>query len=132
MPSRDDPGGLGISRLRPVHPPASRLGEEHTTWRGDRFHDGEAVFLEIAAACRKYQAPLERLVYVGAAPEGAGASADLAPGSVLVLEPGMIFHAHSWFANTQVVDYFISNTVLLTEADCEVRTSATPETLICR
>ena len=33
---------------------ASRLGEEHTTWRGDRFRDGDAVMLELGAAFRKY------------------------------------------------------------------------------
>ena len=58
--------------------PTSRLGEEHTTWRGDMFKTGDAVFLEIAAACRKYQAPMGRLVYVGRAPQGAEASAELA------------------------------------------------------
>ena len=175
--------------------PTSRLGEEHTTWRGDVFHDGDAVFLELAGAYRKYQAPMGRLVYVGHAPQGAEASAKLAidgmeaicaairpgaragdaylawqevataagladyhrhhcgylvsigfppswtggskviglaPGSELELEVGMTFHAHSWFTNTQVVDYFISNTVLLGENGAEVLTCATPQTLIVR
>ena len=58
--------------------PTSRLGEEHTTWRGDRFHNGDAVMLEIGAAYRKYQAPMGRMVYVGHAPAGAEASARLA------------------------------------------------------
>jgi Xaa-Pro dipeptidase len=175
--------------------PTSRLGEEHTTWRGDTFYNGDAVFLEIAAAYRKYQAPMGRLVYVGRAPEGAEAAAELAiagmkaicdairpgakageayaawhqvateaglghyhrhhcgylvsigfppswtggskvtglaPGSDLELKVGMTFHAHSWFTNTDVVDYFVSNTVLLTEDGAEVLTSATLETLIVR
>lgn len=175
--------------------PTSRLGEEHTTWRGDMFHSGDAVFLELAAAYRKYQAPMGRLVYVGSAPDGAERSAALAiegmqaicaalkpgakagevyaawhevaataglgdyhrhhcgylvsigfppswtggsmvtalaPGSKLELQTGMTFHAHSWFTNTDVVDYFISNTVLLGGNGAEVLTSATPETLIVR
>ena len=175
--------------------PTSRLGEEHTTWRGDVFHDGDAVFLELAGAYRKYQAPMGRLVYVGHAPRGAEASArlaidgmeairtairpgaragdayrawhevaaaagladyhrhhcgylvsigfppswtggskviGLAPGSELELEVGMTFHAHSWFTNTEVVDYFISNTVLLGENGAEVLTCATPQSLIVR
>lgn len=58
--------------------PTSRLGEEHTTWCGDRFSTGDAVFLEIAGACRKYQAPMGRLVYVGEAPEGTEAMAGVA------------------------------------------------------
>jgi len=175
--------------------PTRRLGEEHTTWRGDRFVAGDAVFLEIAAAYRKYQAPMGRLVYVGRAPDGVERSVDLAiagmqaivsalrpgatagsvyaawhrvaaaagladyhrhhcgylvgigfppswtggsavtalaPESDLVLETGMTFHAHSWFTNTDVVDYFISNTVLLGEDGAEVLTSTTPETLVIR
>ena len=173
----------------------SRLGEEHTTWRGDRFRSGDAVFMELAGAYRKYQAPMGRLVYVGCAPEGAEASAELAiegmraicaairpgaragevyrawhevaaaagltgyhrhhcgylvsigfppswtggskvvglaPGSGLELKVGMTFHAHSWFTNTEVVDYFVSNTVLLGSDGAEVLTSATPQTLIVR
>ena len=175
--------------------PTSRLGEEHTTWRGDSLHDGDAVFLELAGAYRKYQAPMGRLVYVGHAPDGAEASArlaidgmdaicaairpgaragdayrawhevaaaagladyhrhhcgylvsigfppswtggskvvGLAPGSGLELKVGMTFHAHSWFTNTEVVDYFISNTVLLGEDGAEVLTCETPQTLIVR
>lgn len=175
--------------------PTTRLGEEHTTWRGDVFKDGDAVFLEIAAAYRKYQAPMGRLVYVGHAPDGALQSAQLAidgmqaicraikpgaragdayaawrevarsagligyerhhcgylvsigfppswtggsmvtslaPGSELELEVGMTFHTHSWFTNTDCVDYFISNTVMLGENGTEVLTSQTPETLIVR
>lgn len=175
--------------------PTSRLGEEHTTWRGDVLHDGDAVFLEIGGAYRKYQAPMGRLVYIGSAPPGAEASADLAirgmqaicdalkpgatagevyqawkevadsaglldyhrhhcgymvsigfppswtggsmvtslqPGSTRKLKTGMTFHAHSWFTNTDVADYFISNTVMLTENGAENLTSRTPQTLIVR
>jgi Xaa-Pro dipeptidase len=175
--------------------PTTRLGEEHTTWRGDVLHDGDAVFLEIGGAYRKYQAPMGRLVYVGSAPPGAEASADLAirgmqaicdalkpgatagevyqawkdvadsaglldyhrhhcgymvsigfppswtggsmvtslqPGSMRKLKTGMTFHAHSWFTNTDVADYFISNTVMLTENGAENLTSRTPQTLIVR
>ena len=175
--------------------PTTRLGEEHTTWRGDVFKDGDAVFLEIAGAYRKYQAPMGRLVYVGHAPDGAEKSAELAingmkaicaaikpgakagdayaawrevarsagligyerhhcgylvsigfppswtggsmvtslaPDSELELKVGMTFHTHSWFTNTDCVDYFISNTVMLGENGVEVLTSKTPETLIIR
>ena len=175
--------------------PTTRLGEEHTTWRGDIFHNGDAVFLEVGGAYRKYQAPMGRLVYVGTAPPGAERSAELAiqgmqaicdalkpgatagqvyqawkdvadsaglvdyhrhhcgymvsigfppswtggsmvtslqPGSSRELKTGMTFHAHSWFTNTDVVDYFISNTVLLTDDGAENLTHRTPETLIIR
>lgn len=175
--------------------PTTRLGEEHTTWRGDVFRNGDAVFLETCAAFRKYQAPMGRLAYVGSAPEGAERSAEIAidgmkaicaalkpgakagdayaawrevaasaglhdyerhhcgymvgigfppswtggsmvtslfPNSERRLETGMVFHAHSWFTNTDVVDYFISNTVLMTENGAEILTNKTPETLIIR
>jgi Xaa-Pro dipeptidase len=175
--------------------PTRRLGEEHTTWRGDRFEAGDAVFLEIGGACRKYQAPMGRLVYVGSAPEDAAETAELAiagmqaicdalrpgvragdvyqawqdvadgaglvdyrrhhcgylvgigfppswtggsmvtslqPGSDRELSAGMAFHAHSWFTNTGKADYFISNTLLLTESGVENLTPRTPQTLILR
>ena len=175
--------------------PTSRLGEEHTTWCGDSFNSGDAVFLEIAAAVAKYQAPMGRLVYVGNAPAGTEDSAHLAivgmqaicaaiqpgaragdvyaawhqtaadaglhdyhrhhcgylvsigfppswtggssvtglaPDSDLQLQIGMTFHAHSWYTNAGIPDYFISNTVLLGPDGAEVLTHATPETLIVR
>jgi Xaa-Pro dipeptidase len=175
--------------------PTSRLGEEHTTWRGEVFKKGDAIFLEIAANYRKYQSPMGRLVYIGNAPQGVeksvqlaidgmkaingsiknGAKAGdvyaawrevgkkgglenyerhhcgyvvsigfppswtggsmvtaLAPNSQLELKTGMTFHTHSWFTNTDCVDYFISNTSLLTENGCEVLTCETPETLIIK
>jgi Xaa-Pro dipeptidase len=175
--------------------PTTRLGEEHTTWRGDTFNNGDAVFLEVGGAYRKYQAPMGRLVYVGSAPAGAEQSAELAirgmqaicdalkpgatagevyqawkdvadsvglidyhrhhcgymvsigfppswtggsmvtslqPGSTRELKAGMTFHAHSWFTNTDVVDYFISNTVMLNETGAENLTQRTPETLLIR
>ncbi|MGF1528188.1 MAG: M24 family metallopeptidase, partial [Candidatus Competibacterales bacterium] len=173
--------------------PTSRLGEEHTTWRGDVFRPGDGVFLELAAAHRKYQAPMGRLVYVDHAPKGAEAAAQLAmdgmaaicaalapgvaagevyaawrdvaraaglkdygrqhcgylvgigfppswtggsmvtslaPDATWPLQVGMTLHAHSWFTNTDCVDYFISNAVQLTETGAEVLTTAPPGTLI--
>ena len=187
--------GSEYSGFGPFIRPTSRLGEEHTTWRGEVFQNGEAVFLEIAAAYRKYQAPMGRLIYVGNAPVGVEKSVQLAidgmkainaaikpdakagdvyaawqevakkgglkdyerhhcgylvsigfppswtggskvtalaPNSELRLKPGMTFHTHSWFTNTDCADYFISNTSLLTKDGCEVLTSETPETLILR
>ncbi len=175
--------------------PSSRLGEEHTTWRGETFRNGDAVFLEIAAAYRKYQAPMGRLVYVGRAPKdvnisvqlaidgmnaihkalkpgakagdaysawrevarkgglegyerhhcgylvsigfppswtGGSMVTSLAPNSELELKIGMTFHTHSWFTDTDCVDYFISNTALLTQNGCEVLTSETPVSLMVR
>jgi len=179
----------------PFFRPTTRLGEEHTTWRGDVFRDGDAVFMETCGSYRKYQAPMGRLVYVGEPPKGAEESAELAirgmkaicealqpgakagdaydawrdvaasaglddyhrhhcgylvgigfppswtggsmvtslfPNSQRKVEVGMVVHAHSWFTNTAVADYFISNTVMVTENGGEVLTNQTPETLILR
>jgi len=175
--------------------PTTRLGEEHTTWRGETFRNGDAVFLETCAAYRKYQGPMGRLVYVGDAPAGAEKSAETAkagmkaicaalqpgaragdaydawrevacsagltdyhrhhcgylvgigfppswtggsmvtslfPKSDRTIEVGMVIHAHSWFTNTRIPDYFISNTVLVTENGGEVLTTETPDDLIIR
>ena len=62
----------------PFFRPTTRLGEEHTTWRGEVFSNGDAVFMETCGAYRKYQAPMGRLVYIGSAPAGAEKSAELA------------------------------------------------------
>ena len=175
--------------------PTSRLGEEHTTWRGETFCNGDAVFLELGASYRKYQAPMGRLVYVGSAPPGiertvemaieamnaiaaaivpGGKAGDayaawrevgragglngyerhhcgylvgigfppswtggsmvtgLAPDSELEMQVGMSYHLHSWFTDTDCVDYFISNTGMLTENGCEILTARTPQTLQVR
>ena len=185
-----EPTGFG-----PFIRPTTRLGEEHTTWRGEIFRNGDAVFLENAASYRKYHAPMGRLVYIGSAPKSAEKSAELAmngmkaicgalkvggkagdayaawrevaasagladyerhhcgymvgigfspswtggsmvtslfPGSERTLEQGMVFHAHSWFTDTDVVDYFISNTVILTKDGAEVLTATTPENLVVK
>ena len=150
--------------------PTTRLGEEHTTWRGETFVNGDAVFLELGAAFRKYQAPMGRLVYVGSAPRGVKRSVEmaiegmaaiaaaivpggkagdayaawrdvarkqglsdyerhhcgylvgigfppswtggsmvtgLAPNAELEMKIGMSYHLHSWFTDTDCVDYFI-------------------------
>lgn len=47
--------------------PASRLGEEHTTWGHGVYRNGEPVFLELSGCISRYHAPLGRLVHVGAA-----------------------------------------------------------------
>lgn len=179
----------------PFFRPTARLGEEHTTWRGEVFRKGDAVFMETCAAYRKYQAPMGRLVYVGDAPDGAHLSAELAvrgmqaicealrpgnkagdaydawrdvaagaglhdyhrhhcgylvgiafppswtggsmvtslfPNSERRIETGMVVHAHSWFTNTDVTDYFISNTVEVTDRGGKILTGQTPETLMLR
>ncbi|MFT0533464.1 M24 family metallopeptidase [Castellaniella hirudinis] len=55
-----------------------RLGEEHTTWRGDRFAAGDSVFLELTGCVARYHAPLGRLIHVGAIAPESRAMADLA------------------------------------------------------
>jgi Xaa-Pro dipeptidase len=56
----------------------------------------------------------------------------LFPNSGRTIEVGMVIHAHSWFTNTSIPDYFISNTVLVTENGGEVLTTETPDHLIIR
>lgn len=51
--------------------PATRLGEEHTSWGGGVVRNGEAVFLELSGCSRRYHAPLGRLIFLGSAPAGA-------------------------------------------------------------
>jgi Xaa-Pro dipeptidase len=74
------------------------------------------------------------LVGIGFPPSWTGGSmvTSLFPKSTRKIEVGMVVHAHSWFTNTEVADYFISNTVMVTEQGGEVLTNQTPETLTVR
>ena len=45
--------------------PATRLGEEHTTWGSGLYHKGEPVFVELSGCISRYHAPLGRLVRLG-------------------------------------------------------------------
>jgi Xaa-Pro dipeptidase len=174
--------------------PQTRLGEEHTSWGAGVVRRGEVVFLELSGCCRRYHAPLGRLVFIGDAPRGAremeavcrrafdAALRALVPGrltgevyaawqgvvdaaglshyrrhhcgyvvgigvppswtggnsvtglrhdSDLPIEAGMTFHLLSWLMGTGRGDYFLSNTVLVTESGAEVLTR-TPDTLTIR
>lgn len=162
-----------------------RLGEEHTTWCGDTINHGSPVFLELTGSVQRYQAPMGRMVFAGAAPAksdfienvcidgfnamiealhpgalfgeiysawhnvvskagfpnyhrqhsgyltgisfppswtGGSMVTSLAPESKMEIKAGMAFHLHSWLTETGKGDYWISNTVLLTDKGCEVLT----------
>jgi Xaa-Pro dipeptidase len=53
------------------------LGEEHRTWSDHRLQPGEALFVELAGCINHYHAPMGRLLYIGAAPSGSEAMAQL-------------------------------------------------------
>ena len=54
-----------------------RLLQEHTTWRERTLRDGDALFIELSGCANRYHAPLTRMVYVGHAPEGTDAAAEI-------------------------------------------------------
>lgn len=64
------PPGFG-----PFIRPARRMAEEHTSW-GDGAHR-EAVFLEVAGCVARYNAPMGRLIHIGAIPEADAEMAEL-------------------------------------------------------
>ncbi|MDN5835098.1 MAG: aminopeptidase P family protein, partial [bacterium] len=53
----------------------------------------------------------------------------LREGSTLVLEAGMTFHVLSWLVGSRIGDYFVSDTVLVTENGGEPLTKTTQNTL---
>jgi len=102
---------------------------------GGKAGDAYAAWREVAASggLTNYERHhCGYMVGIGFSPSWTGGSmvTSLLPGSERTLEVGMVFHAHSWFTNTDVVDYFISNTVILTEDGAEVLTATTPENLV--
>jgi len=72
-----------------------RLGEEHTTWTGDRFGPGDAVFLELTGCVARYHAPLGRLVHIGSAAKEthamAGLTADAFAAVIDAMREGVLF-----------------------------------------
>jgi Xaa-Pro dipeptidase len=73
------------------------------------------------------------LVGIGFPPSWTGGNrvTGLRHDSDLEIRPGMTFHVLSWLMDTGAGDYFISDTVLLTEDGPEVLTSA-PRGLLVR
>ena len=73
--------------------PASRLGEEHTTWGDKTYRAQEPVFLELSGCVSRYHAPLGRLLHVGGASDEDAAIAEIAADAfdavVQALRPGI-------------------------------------------
>jgi Xaa-Pro dipeptidase len=65
------PGNVPLIRT------GDRLLQEHTTWQDRTLQAGEALFMELSGCVHRYHAPLTRMVYVGHAPEGADAAAEI-------------------------------------------------------
>lgn len=80
------PPGFGPF-LRPAH----RMAEEHTSW-GEGVHR-DAVFLEIAGCVARYNAPMGRLVHIGAISDADAAMAELSraafDATLAALQPGV-------------------------------------------
>jgi Xaa-Pro dipeptidase len=71
-------GGSEYPGFAPLVRSADLLFHEHTTWRNRVLGAGECLFLELSASVRRYHAPLSRFVYLGRAPDGIEASAEIA------------------------------------------------------
>ncbi|WP_412508016.1 M24 family metallopeptidase, partial [Roseovarius sp. SYSU LYC5161] len=71
--------------------PAHRMAEEHTSW-GEGVHR-DAVFLEIAGCVARYNAPMGRLVHIGAISDADAAMAELSraafDATLAALRPGV-------------------------------------------
>jgi Xaa-Pro dipeptidase len=63
--------------LAPLIRTGDRLLQEHITWRDRTLRAGDALFMELSGCANRYHAPLTRMVYVGHAPEGADAAAEI-------------------------------------------------------
>ncbi|MCA1439293.1 aminopeptidase P family protein [Ensifer sp. IC4062] len=57
--------GGHVPGFGPFIRPASRLGEEHTTWGSGSYRQGEPVFIELSGCISRYHAPLGRLIRLG-------------------------------------------------------------------
>ncbi len=119
---------LAVSGMRAICDalkPGARAGEVYQAWKDVADRAGLKDY---------HRHHCGYMVSIGFPPSWTGGSmvTSLQPGSDRELKAGMTFHAHSWFTNTDVVDYFISNTVMLTDDGAENLSKRTPQTLIIR
>lgn len=61
---------------------------------------------------------------------GGGVPLGLRAGSKMELQAGMVFHLMSWLLRTGKGDYFLSDTVVVTETGCERLTKASREVVV--
>ena len=78
------PPGFG-----PFIRPEARIAEEHTSWGDGIYRDGERVFLEIAGCVSRYNAPMGRLVHLGAIKDQDAEMADIAKNAFAALLAGL-------------------------------------------
>ncbi|WP_087000933.1 M24 family metallopeptidase [Rhizobium sullae] len=69
--------GGHVPGFGPFIRPASRLGEEHTTWGGGQYRKGEPVFVELSGCISRYHAPLGRLIRLGGISDNDARMADV-------------------------------------------------------
>ena len=63
--------------VAPLIRTGDRLKQEHITWRDSTLRAGDSLFMELSGCANRYHAPLTRMVYVGHAPEGVDAAAEI-------------------------------------------------------
>lgn len=85
--------GGHVPGFGPFIRPASRLGEEHTTWGDGVYRAGEPVFLELSGCISRYHAPLGRLVHIGGVKDADASMAEVTARAfdavVKTLRPGI-------------------------------------------
>ena len=83
-------GGSEYPGFAPLVRSADLLFQEHTTWRDRVLGAGECLFLELSASVRRYHAPLSRFVYLGRAPDGIEASAEIATAGLHAVREALV------------------------------------------
>lgn len=72
------------------------IHHEHVTWRDRELLPGAGLLMELSASVYRYHAPLSRMVYIGQAPPGADAAAEVALAGLdatrEALRPGVMAH----------------------------------------
>jgi Xaa-Pro dipeptidase len=63
--------------LAPLIRTGDRLLQEHITWQDRALQAGDTLLMELSGCANRYHAPLTRMVYVGHAPGGADAAAEI-------------------------------------------------------
>lgn len=101
---------------------------------GDAYADWQAVVDDAIGAGRYRRHHCGYSVGIGFPPSWVGGSGviGLRPGGTMEIREGMVFHVLSWLLGTDLPDYVVSDTVIVTTGGGEVITSARSAPIVVR
>lgn len=116
--------GAGLDAVLRALRPGARSGEVYAAW--------QAVADEALGPGRYRRHHCGYSVGIGFPPSWVGGSrvVGLRPGGTMEIREGMVFHVLSWLLGTDLADYVVSDTVLVTASGGELLTETTRDPIV--